>query len=230
MKSNYLQTKARKGFSIVEVAVAMGVVTLMLTTFIGIFGPAQKNVHGAINSKDAIALKDALSNELAILRGNQPGTYASSYEKAIEYIKGSNGKSTAVLVYRYKADPSSSSDDGILTIYEGDGLPGRDYVVETAVRKVGDEDDDDLIANELGSTAINGPVFAVKMTELVDDGSGNLKLGNSGVVLAEDEAVVTFRAEFYKLAVNKASYVTGGNWDFDSIGVPVIEVNMAVRR
>lgn len=238
MKSNYLPTKARKGFSIVEVAVAMGVVTLMLTTFIGIFGPAQKNVQRAISTKDAIAMKDALSNELAILRGDQPDIHDSSYAKAIAYIEQSHDKSTAVLIYRYKAAPEDTGDGvGILLPYTGDGLPGRDYVVETAVRKIGDAEDDASITAELGSTAIDGPVFAVRMTELIKGTNGNLELSGSPETVTTDPltgavngAVVTFRAEFFKLAVNKSGYVIGGNWNFDSIGTPVAEMNMAVRR
>jgi len=158
MKSNTISTKSPKGFSIVEVAVAMGVVTLMLTTFLGIFGPAQKTVQRALSTRDASAMKDALSNELAILSQHQIDSLnvETSFEKAVQYITESHEEDTAVLVYRYKAVPESDTNqDGILEAFsDTDGIPGRDFIVQTAVRKI-DIDNVEFMQDELTPEAVD---------------------------------------------------------------------------
>lgn len=255
MNSKQTLLNKNKGFSIVEVAVAMGVVTLMLTTFLGIFGPAQRNVQRALSSKDAAAMRDALTTELAVLRTTDT-TYDNAFHKAVDFMIGSQVKDTAVLVYRYKAEPNSTSDSGILPPYTGsDGIPGKDYIVQTAVRKLGLNDTQ--ITAELSTRSIAGPVFVVRMTQLVNDADGVLEqstdvkslrnpaIGNPDSDTAQETnysdytgAVVPFRAEFYQLPVNQASFVVNGNWMFDfssgsdenTLGGAVLDVNMAFRR
>jgi hypothetical protein len=248
--------RSRKGFSIVEVAIAMGVVTLLLTTFLGVFGPAQKNIQRALSTKDANRMKDTLSNEMSILRPTD--TDASSFNKAFRMIEGSHTKTKAVLMYQYRADPEDNDNDGILPPFSGtDGIQGKDYIMQTAVRTLGV--DNSKIKSELD--AIDGSVLVVRMTQLVnykiDDpanpgdkiivmgawaegatGTGALKAGitdpdNPGTALAVaayPKAVIAFRAEFFKLSTNKFNFVTGNNWNFTNIGNAVTEANMAIRR
>lgn len=253
MKLNTTINKPTKGFSVVEVAVALGVVTLMLTTFLGIFGPAQKSVQTALSAKDANAMKDAVSNEFAILREEDRNNGSvTSFDKAVTYITESHAKNTTVLVYRYKAVPQDDDGDGILEPFtNNDGIPGRDFIVVTAVRKI--DTQETRIRSELSPQTVDGPVFAVRMTQLIDDSNdpGNFILSQSvdslldpidGSVVASssdyDEAVIAFRAEFYKLPVNLAEFVFSDNWQFDftggnsesSIGAPVVSANLAARR
>jgi len=244
MKSHILSKQSPKGFSIVEVAVAMGVVTLMLTTFLGIFGPAQKSVQRALSTKDANALKDALNNEMAVLREADRTALSvdTSFGKAVNYIIESHDETSAILIYRYKAEPIDDDTDGILPAFTGtDGIPGRDYVVQTAVRKIGI--DDARIEDELDPQSVDGPVFVVTMTQLINDGTGgDLTLSDNVSALRDpesgaevstedyDDAVIAFRADFYQLPSNSYNFVDSGNWDFDSVGAPVVSVNIASRR
>ena len=245
------RVRSLKGFSIVEVAIAMGVVTLLLTTFLGVFGPAQKNIQRALSTKDASRMKDTLSNEMSILRPTDSDT--SSFAKAFRMISGSHTKATAVLMYQYRAEPVDSGvgpedKDGILPAFKGtDGIQGKDYVIQTAVRALGV--DDAKITAELAE--VDGPVFVVRMTQLVDEdpADGQLILtawtasgapvagvtnpdapGTPLNVLAYPKAVIAFRAEFFKLSANKLGFINSTNWDFDKIGNTVTEVNMAIRR
>ncbi len=232
--------RVRKGFSILEVAIAMGVVTLLLTTFLGVFGPAQKNIQRSLSTKDANRMKDALSNEMSILRVSNTAD-DSSFEKAYRMITDSYDETKAVLLYQYKADPTADPDeDGIFDAYTGaDGIQGRDYIVETAVRSIGV--DDTLIQAELAPKVVEGPVFVVRMSQLVADTNGLVARSAAGIVDPDSgatvtdadaypKAVIAFRAEFFKLNVNKHAYVTGGSWDLNEMGNAVTEVNMAVRR
>ena len=245
MKLQFILTKTRKGFSIVEVAVAMGVVTLMLTTFLGIYGPAQKNVQRAISSQDANAMKDQLSNELAVLRTSETGAFNNSFGKAVDYIINSHEKDAAVLVYRYRALPEDdlNDTDGILPAYaDKEGIPGRDYIVQTAVRKRGK--DDALIDSELSPLSVDGPVFVVRMTQLISGNSASDLILNGDVDVLKDpddgtpiatadeyeDAVIAFRAEFFRLPSNLAGYVQGGDWQFEDLGKAVVETNIAIRR
>jgi hypothetical protein len=245
---------SHRGFSIVEVAIALGVVTLLLTTFLGVFGPAQKSIQRALSTKDANRMKDTLSNEMSILRSTDTA-YSSSFEKAFAMIEGSHSKATAVLMYQYKATPVDDDDDGILPAYNATGgIQGRDYIIQTAVRTLGV--DDTKIAAELIPSVVNGPVFAVRMTQLVDtdatdsqlilaawaEADGTIKPGITdpdapGTVITDSasypKAVIAFRAEFFKLNSNQLGYVqstTSNSWNFDNIGNAATEANIAIRR
>jgi len=251
-RHNLSATKTRKGFSLVEVAIAMGVVTLLLTTFLGVFGPAQKNIQRALSTKDASRMKDTLSNEMSILRSSDTA-FTSSFEKAFRMIESSHDKTSAVLMYQYRANPVDTDDDGILPAYDGvDGIQGRDYIIQTAVRTLGV--DDTKIEAEL--QVVEGSVFVVRMTQLVrDPDSTATKLILSAWADADDvpiagitdpddpgvdnfitdpdlypKAVIAFSAEFFKISANKFGFINSDNWDFDKVGNALTEVNMAIRR
>ena len=246
MKSHTILTKSSRGFSIVEVAVAMGVVTLMLTTFLGIFGPAQKTVQRSLSTKDASAMKDALNNEFSILREQEKIDLevTTAFGKAVNFITESHNLDTTVLVYRYKAEPVDPDNDGILPAYtEIGGIPGQDYVVQTAVRKfrIG-EDLNPLVASELAVESVDGPVFVVRMTQLLNNTNSDLILStqldqlldpddhNIVSVATYDDAVIAFRADFYQLPSNALGFVNSNSWNFDTIGSPVVSANIASRR
>lgn len=239
--------KKRKGFSIVEVAIAMAVVTLLLTTFLGVFGPAQKNIERALSTKDANRMKDALSNEMSILRTTDSDT--SSFNKAFRMIGNSHTKASAILMYQYRASPTDTDDDGILPPYTTTGgIQGKDYIIQTAVRAL----DVDATTIEAELDVVDGPVFVVRMTQLVDtdttdselilaawtDASGDLVEGitdpdDPGTQLTAanyPKAVIAFRAEFFKLGANRYGFVSSTNWDFEKLGNAVTEANMAIRR
>jgi|TARA_B110000879_G_scaffold77397_1_gene107736 hypothetical protein len=244
-RHNFSATKTRKGFSIVEVAIAMGVVTLLLTTFLGVFGPAQKNIQRALSTKDASRMKDTLSNEMSILRSSDTA-FTSSFEKAFRMIESSHDKASAVLMYQYRANPSDTNDDGILPAYVGvNGIQGRDYIIQTAVRTLGV--DDTKIKAEL--QVVDGPVFVVRMTQLIKDTAastaGKLVLtarstsgitdpDNPGAEITDPalypKAVIAFSAEFFKISANKFGFINSDNWNFDKVGNALTEVNMAIRR
>ena len=239
--------KIRKGFSIVEVAIAMGVVTLLLTTFLGVFGPAQKNIQRALSTKDANRMKDTLSKEMSVLRSSDT-SYTNSFEKAFRMIEGSHDSNKAVLMYQYKANPVDNDNDGILPAYTGDdGIQGRDYIIQTAVRTLGV--DDTKISEELSAEVVDGVVFAVRMTQLIKDttnsspdklvltardDSGITDPDNPGADIGNPadfpKAVIAFKAEFFRLKSNNSQYISSGAWNFKNIGNAVTEVNMAVRR
>jgi prepilin-type N-terminal cleavage/methylation domain-containing protein len=240
---------SRKGFSLVEVVIAIGIVAMLLTTFMAVFGPAQKNINKALGSADANRLVHTLENEMAILRPGEEAAYnSSSFEKAFQWIKDSPTKGNGIIVYQYQALPGTQNADGTLKaadigiINDDQKFPGVDYITQTVARRV-DKADATILAEELSPGVVQGKVYVVRMTQLIKDsatGSG-LILGTPNQIVTADGTVVadstlyedgyiTLQVEFFPLNNNLLAYVTGGSWEFGTLGSPVATQNIAVRR
>ena len=243
--TNPTNPSKRKGFSLVEVIIAIGIVALLLTGFLGVFGSAQKSINRSLGVKEANMLKDALETEMSTYRSTEVGTYDNSFHKAFDMIKNSNSQAEAILVYQYKAEPEDNDDDGILPPFTGsDGIQGSSYLTQIAVRKNGQ--DDAIMTDEITNTTVVGNVYAVRMTQLITNiSSGDLELStNNGEIWhdvggtneeavdheAYSKAVITFQAEFFRIPSNSYGYIKNGSWSFSSLGNPVAVINMAVRR
>jgi len=243
-----LKLKRRKGFSLVEVIIAIGIVGLLLTGFLGVFGSAQRNISRAISVKEANILKDALETEMSILRTSDVD-FTTSFQKAFEMIVDSSDQTLTTLVYQYKADPLDNRDSGILATYDSEGgIAGQDFITQVAVRKLGATGSSNLLESELQSGVVVGNVYAVKMRQLfpaetdfsileLQDESDSLAFFSSDLTKQTTSSSdsytdpnVIFQAEFFQLPSNSASFVTGGSWDFQTIGAPVARINVAIRR
>jgi type II secretory pathway pseudopilin PulG len=227
-----------------ETVIAIGVVAILLTTFLAVFGPATQSIRRAISSQDANRLTSALERELQLLRADTDSSYETAFEKAFDWILESGDANSAILLYNYRGDPTDIRNDGSFEPYDGtSGQSGRDYVLQPGVRRKGDSAlEDDL-------QAVEGPVFYVRMTQLVFDG-GSLIKGESGQIVdphnvgksfttADDfpEAVIVFSADFFALRSNDVNYIN--NLDLsdensdgrpDSLGRPLFSRNLGVRR
>lgn len=237
-----------KGFSLVEVVIAIGIVAILLTTFMAVFGPAQKNIAKALGVADVSRLTSTLENEMGYLRKGEESSYkgsdgnATAFEKAFQWVKDSDKEASAIVVYQYQGNPATTNPDGTTaaaTLSGNTAVPGVDYITRTAARRV----DNDLVKKELTPGVVVGSVYAVRMTQLVEDSSNNdgLKLGEAGKIVNDDKSAavdsiaftgshLAFQAEFFLLPNNLSGFVTGGKWDFDKLGTPVVTQNIAVRR
>ncbi len=249
--------RRRNGFSLVEVVIAIGIVAVLLTTFMSVFGPSQQKIADALSIADANRLVSTLESELGTLRPTDKSDYvtagsgASAFEKAFQWVKDSHQLNSAVLVYQYQALPDSENADGSLQavpsamVSDDSSLPGVDFITQTVARRL-DKAPNDTLQNELVPGVVEGRVYAVRMTQLVRR-SGGMELGEAGRILNPsenadgvgdeatsstdyDEAYVAFRAEFFELKNNLYPYVTGGAWNFDKLGAPVVTQNVAIRR
>lgn len=249
---------ARRGFSLVEVVVAIGVLALLLAGFLAIFTPAANNIKRSIGVKEANRLAETLTNEMGVLRANQTTTYDSAFEKAFEWIKDSNEATKAVVLYTYKATPFESSfagtstadTDGNLEPFIEDGAIGRDYIAQTVARRVGDQDS--LIEKEIDPKALIGNVYVMRMCQLVRDERSTAKqlimkatdygtiyddpekVGNGATVVTDvknyQSAVLPVQAEIYVLPSNSYKYLINGTWSFEKIGEPLTTINLAISR
>ena len=244
--------RVRRGFTLVETVIAMGIITVMITAFLAAFGPAVQGIRRSISAKEANRLASTLEYELSILRaGDEAADYSTSFEKAYEWIKDSGGTEHdhIVLIYQYRGDPSSSRDDGT---YEpqtdrNKQIPGTDYVLQSVVRRLGDS----KVSEELKPGVVEGRVFYVRMNQLIFENGELVLTGDTGSIIDpteprdatttyEDypEAVITYQAQIYVLRSSIYAYVdktfnltdTNGDGHPDVTGKPIFTRNMAVRR
>ena len=228
-----------RGFSLIETVIAIGVLAVLLTGFMIVFAPAAAGIRKSINVQEADRLATTLEQELVTFRtGDQGG---NGFGKAFTWIEQSNQAANALMIYQYRGSLSSTRPDGTPEPVPqiSDKLPGKDYTLQTMVRRKSDTKFNDDLA------AIEGSVYVVKCTQLVfNTGSGELKPGTPGQIQdpknsgtkannADDypEAVIAFAAEFHALPSKSPAYITNRlPQTFTDLKNPVFTRNLAVRR
>ena len=237
-----------RGFTLMESVIAIGVVAVLLTTFLAVFGPATQSIRRVLSTQDADRLQTALVKELSLLRVGPDDDYDSAFAKAFEWIRDSGNTETAVLLYNYRGDPKDVRKDGTLQAFgSDDGQAGKDFILQPGVRRKGDSDTD--MEDDL--ERVEGQVFYVRLTQMVrDPKDGSLIPGENGKIVNEhssDEvfqtsakypgATIAFSADFYALKSNNIDYIKAldltddnGDGNPDSLGKPLFSSNLGVRR
>ena len=234
-------SRNRRGFTLIETVIAIGVLAVLLTGFIIVFTPAADGIRKTISTQQADRLTSALEQELVTLRGSTETTeYKTGFNKAYTFIKESNAATEALLVYQYRGDLEAErrSDGSLEPKSSIDGkLPGEDYLVVPMARRLSDA----IFIEDLA--AVEGPVYLVKPTQLIYD-ANQLVLGEPGQIKnpkdgsaaatadAYTEAVIAFAAEFHPMPTNAAGYFKGPEFakKFAKAKTPVFTRNLAVRR
>lgn len=229
----------KRGFTLLETVIAIGVLAVLLTGFIIVFAPAAAGIKKSINVQEADRLASTLEQELVTLRdGQESATITTGFGKAFEWIKKSNDANDALLIYQYRGSLSNLRPDGtpspVVTVT--DKLPGQDYIVQAMVRRKSDPKfKEDL-------PAVEGSVYLVKCTQLVFSG-GELTLGTAGQIKdpkagapsadanVYPEAVIAFAAEFHSLPAKSSAYFDSRfGQTFANFKNPVFTRNLAARR
>jgi len=136
----YQKSSNRKGFTLAESIIALGILVVLITGFLAVFGPAANAIRKTLSAEDASRLQDTLQRELTTLRGERERRQfdESSFQKALAWISQSNNQGGSVILYKYKADPSRTRDDGTLERYEQEGgVAGQDFKKILSQWKVG---------------------------------------------------------------------------------------------
>ena len=230
----------KSGFTLLETVIAIGVLAVLLTAFMYVFGPAMAGIRKSINVQEADRLASTLERELGTLRtGQQSADIKTGFDKAFQWVKQSNDANNALFVYQYRGDPSKQRSDNSLEPVERTGVTaGKDYIVQPMVRRLSDP----LFVKDIA--AVEGSVFVVKCTQLVFDKSNGMIAGSAGeirdpqdgtpVAAPNDfkEAVVAFSAEFYSVPGNSQAFLLGESFKkrFKSKAKPIFTRNLAVRR
>ncbi|MGJ8725127.1 MAG: type II secretion system protein [Roseibacillus sp.] len=238
-----MNKRSSNGFTLMETLLAIAVVAVLLTTFLAVFGPATNTIRRAISIQEADRLASALEKEMTTLRESELNDYDTSFDKAFDWISNSGSLDSTVVLFNYRGDVSRITDGKLEPYTESDGEPGKDYLVQSAVRRLGDSADlEDLME------AVEGKVFIVSMRQLVrDNNNGGLVAAELGAPIVDssgatasdatsfEDAVIAFQADFYVLPANSYQYLNGplasGGADFDkSLGNPIHSQAMTARR
>lgn len=233
------------GFTLMESVIAIGVVAVLLTTFLAVFGPASQSIRRTLSAQEADRLQSALERELQILREGTDSEFKNAFEKAFDWILDSGDAKTMVLLYNYRGKPTDIRPDGSLEPHTAEeGQSGRDFILQPAVRRRGDADP--KLKADLKE--VEGRIYYVRMTQLIWE-NGTLTDGELGTIVnphdsepantAEDfdEGMIAFKAEFYVLKSNSPNYLDqlkltdeDGDGQPDSLGRPLFSRNLGVRR
>jgi hypothetical protein len=219
------------------------VLAVLLTGFMVVFAPAAAGIKKSINAQEADRLASTLELELVTSRGTDP---KPGFNKAFNWLNGAYTANTALLVYQYRGSLDKIRDDGTpmpMTKAFPDKspnqiLPGKDYVLQTMVRRQNDA----LFGEDL--VDVEGGVYVAKCKQLVFDSNGQLVAGNDGIIADPKppnaaassadlypEAVIAFSAEFYSVPGKRPNYFTGAFASkFPDLKNPVFTRNLAVRR
>ena len=232
----------RRGFTLMETVIAIGVLALLLTAFLAVFGPATTGLRKAISVQEADRLAAALERELVTLRpGGSSQDYKTGFDKAYKGIEEVSTGGETILLYQYRGTPNSLRTDGTMEPYTaGGGVAGKDFIVQPMVR----QRTDSLLLEDLKS--LDGRIFAAKLTQLEFQG-GQLRKRESGGINPDPnntgesvggtgsdayvEAVIAFAAEFFIVPNSDPEYVKpGGKFNPENLTKPIFTRNLAVRR
>jgi len=239
-----MRNQSKPGFTLMETVIAIGVLAVLITAFLAVFGPATQGIRRAINVQDADRLMVTLEKELGILRPGESGggTWKTAFDKSFDWIRNA-GKDELIMLYQYRGDPDGIRQDGTMEPFTGnDGIAGQDYVVQSMARLRSDpkfgEDLDALV----------GRVFGVRTRQLIY-GSEGLELGTEGEIRGMSpvgaggagasvdspdlypDAVIAFSAKFYALASTSKQFIgPGGQLNVTDLGKPVFTRTLGVRR
>ena len=232
----------RRGFTLMETVIAIGVVAVLLTTFLAVFGPAQSTIRRALSAQEAGRLTTSLERELSSLREGPDEAYDNFFHKAFEWIRDSGKPENAVF------DPKKIREDASLEPFTLDnGQSGRDFILQPAVRRRGDADGDFKADLE----KVDGRIYLVRMTQMIYDDAqdpvlipgthGQIKNMHSHDpienVISYPGAIIAYTANFYPLKSNSFEYIenldlrdANDDGNPDSLGKPLFSRNLGVRR
>jgi prepilin-type N-terminal cleavage/methylation domain-containing protein len=195
----------RRGFTLLETVIAIGVLSVLLTGFILVFAPAAAGIDKAIDIQEVDRLVSTLERELVTLRPGQnrgDAVFSTGFDKAFAYIKDSHNSEFALLVYKYRGMPNGLRDDGTSEPLMGPmvssgtashyhpppppdvenppetGVAAKDFLMQSMMRSLNEKNSfhEDL-------SAVDGKVYLVKCTQLVFGSHGGLETGEKGKIV-----------------------------------------------
>lgn len=229
----------KSAFTLAESVIALGILVVLITGFLAVFGPAANAIRRTLSAQEASRLQATLERELGTLRsGDDQDEYDSPLEKAFDYVATSHEDGRTVFVYNYRGSLVEDRDDGTAQpLDEKVGVAGVDYIVQPMVRRL----DDPLLEEDI--EAVIGRVYFVKMTQLIYEGEALRVSEETGEIVdpvdpsssyvgnAEEypEAVLALEAEFHLLPTRSISYLQGP-FDPAEFNRPVFRRNLAITR
>lgn len=164
MSKKPINKRIQKGFTLVEIVIAIALIGLLLTGVIAVLAPAADDIDDAVVKKEARSVIEQFVAEMSIIRGEgslAPGVvnkgqydqYAKAqskyenadtpYKKAYTWCDYSNdvNENEAVFVYYNYVDPKKTTAENhfnpinINTLDLDKSTKGIDYIIESRVRR-----------------------------------------------------------------------------------------------
>ncbi len=240
----------RRGFTLMETLLAIALIGTLVSIFLTIFVPARGMVRQALTRQESERITGTLRAEMATLRADETAPpsmkkstkdrYLSAFDKSFYWLKRCSRPSTAIVIFSYRADTSKNvrKDGTYPAVPASKSVPGGSSQLVTVVCPM-----DDPIHKKDIKDAV-GPVFVVRMTQLVPDADGEFKLASSSgtirgagtpeeYVSSPDDpnawgGVIFFRADFYHMTPPDPARYKGKTWA--KLGRPLFSANLSFRR
>lgn len=223
----------RRGFSLVEVALAVTIVSIVILAAIGLLVPAQRAIDDVLGTDQATRLRTEIEKELSVVRPGE--NYTSGFDKAYKIVQKSGEADGLLCAFFYRSEKptgaagsGATQTDGRLKPYAGaidDKRPGEDYLVQAAVMPLSKFESEQQLRD-----AIEGRLFLVRLTYLKGllppESDAAFGGANSD---AFPEAVIPATAEFFV-----ADDVDAAATSFERIKKgfikPVLTLNLGFNR
>lgn len=240
----------KRGFTLMETLLAIALVGVLLSLYLTIFVPARGLVRQALSRQEAERITSNLRAELntlhpgetasATAKTSSPGRYLSAFDKAFYMMQASRRPSSSLVIFSYRADTSKEprSNGMYPSVPAAKNVPGYNCQLVTAVGRMNDKDIRETMKDAVG------PVFLVKLTQLVAQSNGEYVLAKTPgsirgagtpeqYVSAPGEkdawgGVIFCRADFYLLSPPNPERYRNRSWA--RMGRPLFSSNLSFHR
>ncbi len=240
----------RRGFTIMETILAIGLIAMLLGIFLTLFLPAKDMIRAAIAREESDRVISVLRSEMTTLRQNEQAPassskstdtkYVSGFDKAFNWFKRSARPSTSIVIFTYRADLSKSprADGSYPAVKIGKDLPAGSTALISMACPITDAIHKDDFMHAVG------PVFLVRMTQLVEGTNGTFTLAKKSGIIKEagspetfvssekDKdawgATLFFQADFYIMSPPSPARYRKMVWE--KMAQPTFTTNMSIRR
>ncbi len=246
MKSS--QSYNRKGFTLTETLLAVALVGVLISIFLTVFVPARGMVQKALTRQEAERIAGVLRAEMATLRPDEhakggkssPNAYMTPFDKGFYWLKRSARPSSSIIIFSYRADLSKGvREDGTYPpIPASKSIPGKNTEMVTIACPM----DDRLHRKDIKDAV--GPVFIVKMSQLIPNGKGGFSVSKSPGSIQGGSTPETYyssakakiayggaifyRADFYLMYPPNPERYRTKSWK--KLGRPLFSSNLSFRR
>lgn len=239
----------RGGFTLMETLLAVALVGSLVSMFLMVFVPARGLVQQALTKQEVERITGILRAEMGTIRPHEragandkqskDGSYLTTFDKAFYWLLKSKKPSTSIVIFSYRANTSKSprKDGSYPAVPAARAVPGKNSQLVSLACPMNDRLHKDDIKDAVG------PVFVVKMSQLVRKNSAEYMISPNPGTIAEggspeqyyskDEndpwgGAIFFRADFYHMSPPNPARYRSRNWK--RMGRPIFSANMSFHR
>lgn len=237
------------GFTLMETLLAVALVGLLVSIFLTVFVPARGMVQQALTRQESERITGILRAELATLHPHEQASandkrssaskYLSPFDKGFYWLLKSKRPANSIVIFSYRADTSKSprSNGSYPPVPANRAVPGKNSQLVTVACPMNDP----VHKNDIKDAV--GPVFIVKMTQLVPGSNGEYKLASMPGTIKGPQSpesyfstnendmwggAIFYRADFYLMSPPNPARYRGRSWA--KMGRPLFSSNLSFRR